>query len=121
MIGSLTIGSFAVMALSMTAEAAAKGILGKASRNTYASLKEKISQWADCDFTILEKMYTSWTRKAHIAKVIEQRPPVDQAHIRDLTAALIEALKRDVRRGSVGISLRRLEAMQEQLMAVSVT
>ena len=120
MIGSVTIGSLAVAVLVITAEAKPKGILGETTRRAYGDLKTKISQWANGEVGILERMYTSWTRKAHIAKVIEQRPPADQATIKDLTAALIQALKNDVRQGSVGISIRRLEAMQRQLMAVIV-
>ena len=121
MAGSTTIGYLAVKVLAMTAEVALKGILGKSTRKAYANLRGKIAQWADGDVAVMEKMYTSFTRKAHIAKVIEQQSATDQASIKDLTAALIEALKRDVRRGSIGISIRRLEAMHEQLRAFTVS
>ena len=73
-----------------------------------------VGQWRCRDF---REMYTSSVRKTLVATVIEQRSQADQASIRDLTAALIELLKRDAQQGSLGISLRRLEAMQEQLRA----
>ena len=119
MIGSVTVGSLAATVLSMTAEAALRGILGESTRRAYANLKERIAQWANGDVGISERMYMSSVRKALVAKVIEQRSQADQASIRDLTAALIEALKRDAQQGSVGVSLRRLDAMQEQLRAVA--
>ena len=116
MIGSVTVGSLAVTVLAMTADVALKGILGEYQTGIREPERE-IALWANV--AILEKMYTSSVRKAHVATVIEQRSQADQASIRDLTAALIEALKRDVQQGSVGISLRRLEAMQEQLRAIT--
>lgn len=119
MIGSVTVGSLAATALSMTAEAALRGILGESTRTAYANLKERIAQWVNGDVGILERTDMSSVRKALVAKIIEQRSQADQVRIRDLTAALIEALKRDAQRGSVGISLRRLDAMQEQLRAVA--
>ncbi len=120
MISSLTIGSLAATVLAMTAEASPRGILGETTRGAYAALKTRIAQWASRDVAILERMYASWTRKDHIAKIIEQQPPADQASIKDLTSALLEGLKQDVLRGSVGISIRRLEVMHQQLMAVGV-
>lgn len=121
MIGSLTLGSLAVTVLAMTAEAASKGILGESTQRAYMNLKVKITEWTNGDIAVLDRMYTSWTQRVHIAKAIEQRPPADQSSIKELTAALIEALKRDVRQGSVGINVRRLEAMQQQLISVVVT
>jgi hypothetical protein len=115
MSNSATIGSLAVLLLTMVAEAAPRGILGQSTRSAYSNLKEKIAQWANSDGAFLEQRQALATRSARIASTIEQQPPEEQAKVKNLSVALIEALKTDALRGSLGISLRRLETIHAQL------
>jgi hypothetical protein len=115
MSNSATIGSLAVLLLTMVAEAAPRGILGQGTRSAYSNLKEKIAQWTNSDGAFLEQRQALATRSARIASTIEQQPPEEQANVKNLSVALIEALKTDALRGSLGISLRRLQTIHAQL------
>jgi len=115
MSNSVTIGSLAVLLLTMVAEAAPRGILGEGTRSAYSNLKEKIALWINSDGAFLEQRHALAARRARIASTIEQQSPEEQASVRSLAVALIEALKKDALRGSLGISIRRLETIHAQL------
>jgi len=115
MSSSVTIGSVAVLALTMVAEAAPRGILGEGTRRAYSNLKAKIAEWINSDGAFLEQRLALVAWRARIAKAIEQQSPEEQANVRTLVVDLIEALKKDALRGSLGISIRRLDAIHAQL------
>ena len=121
MIESTTIGILAVGVLALTAGVAVRGILTDGTRTAYASLKSKVAQWASHDVAVVEKVYRSSPKKARLTEIIERRPPVDRATLRDLTVTLIEALKADACRGSIGVSIRKLDEMLDQLKALHLT
>jgi len=115
MTDSVTIGSLAVLALTLAADSARRGILGEGTRTAYVTLKEKITQWANIHGAILEDRYALAIPSAKIARTIERQSKEDQLTVKKLAAALIDALKKDVTQGSLGISIRKLEALQAQL------
>jgi hypothetical protein len=112
---SVTIGSLAVLALTLAADSARRGILGERTRTAYVTLKDKIAQWANVNGAILEHRYAPAIPSARIAIAIERQSMEDQLTVKKLAAALIDALKTDVIQGSLGISIRKLEALQAQL------
>ena len=88
----VTVGSLAVGALSMAAEAVLKAAVGEAVKDAYKALKEKVSGWASGDVG-LEKTPDSPARQAIIAEIIDAQPEEDQISVRDLTEALVAKLK----------------------------
>lgn len=116
--GSATIGSLSVMALTLTSEAASRGILGESSWNAYRRLREVIRECVGDDESLLERLPTSAAMSARISLAIEQSIEY-RARIKSLAAALIEALKGDVRRGSLGVSLRKLDVIQAHLEEIA--
>lgn len=114
-----TIGILIVSVLALASEAAKRGILGERTRIAYGGLREKIAAWSNSDATILDVVYLSDSRKRRIIDAIEIRPNDDRVTIKSMASALVESLKEDVRRGSLGISLRRLEEIHDQLTSAT--
>jgi hypothetical protein len=115
MTDSATISSLAVLALTLASDSAHRGILGEGTRAAYLTLKEKIAQWANINGAILERRFAPANPSAGTATTIERQSVEDQLTVKILAAALIDALKKDVIQGSLGISIRKLEALQTQL------
>lgn len=112
--GSTTVGSLSVLALALASEAASRGILRGSTRVAYLQLREKIRQCVDDDEPMLVQLGLSPKIRARVAKAVEQS--IEQREkIRALSVALVEALKADVLQGSVGVSLRRLNAIAAHL------
>src|SRR5258708_38314164 len=121
MVDAVPIGSLAVLALSMTAEAMLKGTVGEVTKEAYHALKDKIAQWAASDVAALEKTPTSLDRQAVIAKEIERQSPDDRANVQSLAIALMDELEKRQRSGPVGIDTGRLEAARIHLRELKVT
>ncbi len=112
MTGTMTIGALAAALLALAAEAAQRGILGMATRRAYVNLKEKLAQLGQEAAT--SEFSTAW-RLRLAPDPVERSAPVEKENIKALALALLEALKNDVRRGSLGVSLQRLDAIRLQL------
>ncbi len=110
-----TIGFVTVTLLSLVSEAAARGILGERTRLAYGRLKEKVAAWTSSDATIFEENFFPDLQRKRIIDAIELRPSDDRVTVKSLASALAESLRQDVLRGSLGISLRRLEEINAQL------
>ncbi len=113
MTGTTTIGALAAALLALATEAAQRGILGMATRRAYINLKEKLAQIAQDAISEQTLLSTSWRLRA--SDPIERSSPREKETIKELALALLEALKNDVRRGSLGLSLQRLDAMRMEL------
>lgn len=101
------------MALVLASDASSRGILQENTRIAYAQLREKIRQCVDDD-SLLEQLGFSPKVRARISLAIEQS--IEQrAKIRILAYGLVAALKDDVLRGSIGISLNRLDTIATHL------
>jgi hypothetical protein len=118
MSGGTTVGIVSLTLLSLAAEAAKRGILGERTRLAYGRLKEKIAAWANSDAAVLDEVYLPDSRRRRIVEAIELRPSDDRVTVRSMARALTESLRQDVLRGSLGISLRRLEEIDAQLEAL---
>ncbi len=116
--GPTTIGFVSLTLLSLAATAANRGILGERTRLAYGRLKEKIAEWANSDATIFDEIHIPDSRRRRIIDAIELRPSDDHLAARSMASILAEALRQDVLRGSLGISLRRLEEIDAQLRAL---
>ncbi len=118
MSGPMTIGFVSLTLLSLASTAAKRGILGERTRLAYGTLKETIAEWANSDATIFDEIYIQDSRRRQIIDAIELRPSDDQLTVRSMASVLAELLRQDVLRGSLGISLSRLEAIDAQLKAL---
>ncbi|GLI95364.1 hypothetical protein [Methylocystis echinoides] len=114
-----TIGMLIVTLLALASEAAKRGILTEGTRLAYGRLKEKIVAWSDSDTSIFDEFYTRESGRRHIVDAIEVRPSDDRVTVRSMASALAELLRQDVLRGSLGISLRRLEEIDAQLKTLA--
>ncbi len=114
----MTIGALTASALSMTAEAGLKSVVGEAVKDAYQGLKSLVGQWASADVEALEKTPGSIGRKQMVAELVDERPVEDQAEARALAERLIAALK-----GSrpIGLDIGRLETLEVQLGSIEVT
>ena len=81
-------------------------------------MKEKIAGWANSDATIFDEIYIPNARRRRIIDAIELRPSDDRVTVRSMASVLAESLRQDVLRGTLGISLRRLEEIDAQLRAL---
>lgn len=117
--GATTIGFLTVTLLALASEAAKRGMLGERTRLACSRLKEKIVDWSNSDAAIFDEVYISDARRRWIMDAIELRPSDDRLTIRGMARALAESLRQDVQRGSLGISLRRLDQIDAQLRAPS--
>lgn len=116
--GATTVGSLAALALTLATDAASRGILGASTRAVYLQLCEKIRQCVDDDELLLEHLGLSPTLRAQVSLAVEQS--IEQrARIKALSIALVEAMKADALQGSLGVSLRRLNAIQADLQEIS--
>ncbi len=120
MSGSATIGFLAISALALTSGAAKRGILGENTRVAYGLLEEKIADWANIDAAVLDELIMREARGTRIMSAIEAQSVDDRATIKNLASALVDSLRADVLRGSLGISLRRLEEIRAQLTAIAI-
>ncbi len=114
-----TIGFLIVTLLALASEAAKRGMLGERTRLACSRLKEKIADWSNSDVAVFDEVYISDARRRRVMDAIELRPSDDRATIRGMARALAESLRQDVQRGSLGISLRRLDQIDAQLSASS--
>jgi hypothetical protein len=113
--GPTTIGLHTVTLLALASESAKRGILGERTRSAYARLREKVAAWANSDAAALEEVHIPDLLRSRIIDTIEVRPKDDRLAIRNMASALAQSLRDDVRRGSLGFSLRRLEEIDGQL------
>ncbi|CAJ0891853.1 hypothetical protein AMST5_04169 [freshwater sediment metagenome] len=116
--GPTTIGFVSLTLLSLASEAAERGILGERTRLAYVRLREKLAAWANSDATIFDETHMPDSRRRRIIDAIELCPTDDRGTVRSMARALAESLRQDVLRGSIGISLRRLEELDAQLRAL---
>ncbi len=124
MTDSVTIGTLAASALAMASDAALKGFVGEAVKDAYKKLKDKIAHWAGADVDALEKAPASTARKDLIAEAIDGQPAEEQALVKALAAELLAALKTEAKKsqgGPVGLDIGKLEALEVQLGAITVT
>ncbi len=119
MSGATTVGFVSLTLLSLASEAAKRGILGERTRLAYGWLKEKIAVWANSDATVFDEIYIPDSRRQRIIDAIESRPSDDRVTVRNMAQALADSLRQDALRGSLGISLRRLEEIDAQLSALA--
>jgi hypothetical protein len=117
----VTIGALATSMLAMASKAVFKSSVGEVVKDTYKALKEKVATWARSDVEALEKTPTSISRQAVITEEIDRQSPEDQAAIKKLAIALIEALRNAAHAGPIGIDVGRLEAARVQLTAINVS
>jgi hypothetical protein len=111
--GSTTIGSLSVLTLALASDAASRGMLGEAARIAYYRLSEMIRECIG-EEALPEQLATPTPMRTRISLAIEQSYE-HRAKIRKAAAALIDALRADVRRGSLGISLRKLDVIKAHL------
>jgi hypothetical protein len=114
-----TIGYLTLTLLGLTSEAGKRGILGDATRRAWARLKENVAAWSSNDAEVFDDLNMPASLRRRIIDAIELRSIDDRVTIRSLTGALAESLREDVLRGSLGISLRRLEQIDDQLRMLS--
>jgi hypothetical protein len=117
---SATIGFLAISALALASEAAKRGILGENTRIVYHRLEEKIAAWSNSDAAALADVYMPGARRRRLVSTIEALSPDDRVKIKSMASALVESLRADVLRGSLGISLRQLEELRVQLTTIAV-
>ena len=119
----VTIGTLAASALAMASGEAIKGFVGQAVKDAYKNLKDKIAHWAGADVDALEKA-PSLARQSVVAEAVDGRPPEEQALVKALAAELLAALKTEAKKsegGPVGLDVGKLEALEVQLGAITVT
>ena len=80
----VTVGSLVAGALSMTAEAHLKGVVGEAVRDGYNALKERVSHWASDELTALEITPSSKGRQVVVAEIIDAQSEDDRKSLRVL-------------------------------------
>lgn len=114
MTGPTTIGSLSVMALALASDAATRGILQESTRVAYFQLRENIRQCVDEDDPLLEQLGLSPNIRARVSLAVEQSAE-QRGKVRTLARKLVAALKDDVLKGSIGISLRRLNMIAAHL------
>jgi hypothetical protein len=114
----VTIGVLVASALAMAGEAALKGVVGEAAKGAYNVLRDKVSLWARGDVEALEKAPVSQASQALIAEVVDGQSAEDRTAVRALAEQLIAALKDG---GKVGLDIGRLQALEVQLGAITVT
>lgn len=119
MSGATTIGFVSLTLLSLVSTASRRGILGERTRLAYGRLRAQIADWADSDATIFDEIQMQDSRRRWIIDAIELRAKDDRVSVRSMATLLAEALRQDVLRGSLGISLRRLEEIDAQLRALA--
>ena len=115
----VTVGTLAVGALSMTAEALLKGAVGEAVKDAYKALKAKVSHCASGDLVELEKAPSSRARQAVIAEIIDAQSQADRESVRLLVETLVTNLKAGA--GPIGLDIGRLTALDVELGDVTVT
>ncbi len=109
MSSSATIGSLSLLTLALALDASHRGILGKSSRNAYERLTEILRECIDADDdALLEQSRSKIAIRARLAMIVDQSFEY-RAKIKSLAKALVHALKADATRGSLGISLRKLD------------
>lgn len=120
----VTIGTLAASALAITADATVKSFVGEVVKDAYKKLKDKIAHWAGADVDALEKAPASTARKDLVAEAIDGQPAEEQALVKALAAELLAALKTEAKKsqgGPVGLDIGKLEALEVQLGAITVT
>jgi hypothetical protein len=115
---SATIGSLSVLTLTLASDAASRGMLGERAWSAYQRLMEMIRECIGDDEALLDQPATPTTMWTRVSLAIEQSLEY-RAKIKDLAVALVSALKADVRRGALGISLRKLDVIQANLEEIS--
>jgi hypothetical protein len=116
--GSSTIGSLAVLTLALVSEAASRGMLTERSWRAYQSLKETVVDCVGGDEPLIDELSSPTGPRKRISIAIEQSFQ-HRERIKSLARTLVEALKSDVLRGSLGISLRKLQVLQTYLEDIS--
>jgi hypothetical protein len=120
----VTVGTLAATALAMAAEAVLKGAVGEAIKDAYKALKTKISHWAGADVEALERTPASTARQSVVAEAVDVQAAEEQALVKALAAELVAALKTEAKKsegGPVGLDVGKLEALEVQLGAITVT
>jgi hypothetical protein len=121
----VTIGTLAASALAMASDETVKGFVGEAVKDAYKALKSKIARWAGADVEALEKAPASAARQSIVAEAVDGQPPEEQALVKALAAEVIAALKSEAKKseggGTVGLDVGKLEALDVQLGATTVT
>jgi hypothetical protein len=117
----VTIGTVAVSALSIAAEALAKGALGEAGKNLYSQLRGKVVSWAVGRLSPAERIPIAAENQRAVAERIDEQPADELAEIRRLLAALLEKLEQEKSLGPIGIDAERLEAARIHLRQIEVT
>lgn len=121
----VTIGTLAASALALASDEAVKGFVGEAVKDAYKKLKDKIAHWAGADVDALEKAPASAARQSVVAEAVDGQPPEEQALVKALAAEVIAALKSEAKKseggGAVGLDVGKLEALEVQLGAITVT
>jgi hypothetical protein len=112
--GSSTIGSLVVLTLTLVSDAASRGMLTERSWRAHQSLKDTVVDCLGGDEPLLEDISAPSGARKRISIAIEQSFQ-HREEIKGLARSLIEALKSDVLRGSLGISLRKLQVLQAYL------
>jgi hypothetical protein len=109
----------------MASEETVKGIVGEAVKDAYKKLKDKIAHWAGTDVDALEKAPGSAARQSIVAEAIDGQPSEEQILVKALAAELLAALKSEAKMseggGPVGLYVDKLEALEVQLDAITVT
>jgi hypothetical protein len=119
----VTIGTLAASALAMASDETVKGFVGEAVKDAYKKLKGEIAHWAGADVDALEKAPASAARQSVVAEAVDGQSPEEQALVKALAAEVIAALKSEARKsgGPVGLDIGKLEALEVQLGAITVT
>jgi hypothetical protein len=113
----LTIGALTATALAMAGEAGLKEAVSNVVKDAYKALKAKLSPEAQSKLDALEKAPSSKDRLSDLAEAVD-RSVSDQVALRHLSRQLVTALKADA---TVGLDIRRLEAVEVELGTVKVT
>lgn len=115
----VTVGAFVVSALTMSAEAALKGIVGEGAKEAYRALKTQVGKWAFGDVDKLAEAPTAG-RKLVVAEVIDGQSESDRAQVEQLARALLDALKQS-QPTAVGIDVDQLRSRLIDLTGLEVS
>src|SRR4051812_31457720 len=111
--GIVSVGALAASALSIAAEAALKGTVAEAVKESYKALRDLISRWAKSDIDALAEQPTSKARQAVVTEIVDAQSEADQAEVVDLARQIVSELR--THSEAIGVDIARLEALNVHL------
>ncbi|MGN6085006.1 hypothetical protein [Trinickia sp.] len=116
----VTAGTLAVTALALAGETIVKGMVGEAVKDTYNKLKALVLRHAPNELPLLEAQPSSESRRGMVIEVLDALPESESIELVEPARQLVQMLESAAARGSVGVDLSRLSAMNARFGTIRV-